>query len=72
MDDYGIGIEDIQRAMEPLYTSKPEQDRSGMGFAFMEAFMDKVEVESIPGEGTIVKMKKTTGDSNQIWNTRSL
>ena len=72
VEDYGIGIEDVQRAMEPLYTSKPEQDRSGMGFAFMEAFMDKVEVESIPGEGTIVKMKKTTGDSNQIWNTRSL
>lgn len=72
VEDYGIGIEDVQRAMEPLYTSKPEQDRSGMGFAFMEAFMDKVEVESIPGEGTIVKMKKTTGDSNQIWNTRTL
>ena len=63
MEDYGIGIEDVQRAMEPLYTSKPEQDRSGMGFAFMEAFMDKVDVESIPGSGTIVKMKITHGYS---------
>ena len=68
----GRGIPDVQKAMEPMFTTRPELDRSGMGFAFMEAFMDKVEVESIPGEGTIVKMKKTTGDSNQIWNTRSL
>ena len=72
ISDEGKGIENISRAMEPLFTTKPELERSGMGFAFMEAFMDKVEVESIPGEGTIVKMKKTTGDSNQIWNTRSL
>ncbi|MGN0404081.1 MAG: anti-sigma F factor [Bariatricus sp.] len=72
VEDHGVGIEDVERAMEPLYTSKPEQDRSGMGFAFMEAFMDQVEVESVPGEGTIVKMKKTTGDSDKIWNTPSL
>ena len=45
----GIGIEDVGMAMEPLYTSKPEQDRSGMGFAFMEAFMDDLEVESEVG-----------------------
>ena len=70
--DEGRGIADVKKAMEPMFTTRPELDRSGMGFAFMEAFMDKVEVESIPGEGTIVKMKKTTGDSNQIWNTRSL
>ena len=44
--------------MEPLYTSKPELDRSGMGFAFMKAFMDKVSVESTPGKGTIVRMRK--------------
>ena len=72
VSDEGRGIPDVQKAMEPMFTTRPELDRSGMGFAFMEAFMDKVEVESIPGEGTIVKMKKTTGDSNQIWNTRSL
>ncbi|MBR1692195.1 MAG: anti-sigma F factor [Lachnospiraceae bacterium] len=56
--DYGVGIADIAKAMEPLYTTKPEQERSGMGFAFMEAFMDELLVESRPGEGTCVKMKK--------------
>ena len=56
--DYGVGIEDIEKAMEPLYTTKPELERSGMGFAFMEAFMDELMVESRPGEGTSVKMKK--------------
>lgn len=56
--DYGKGIEDIEKAMEPLYTTKPDMDRSGMGFSFMEAFMDDLEVESKLGVGTIVKMKK--------------
>lgn len=56
--DTGKGIEDIHKAMEPLYTSKPELERSGMGFAFMEAFMDDLEVDSKLGEGTVVKMKK--------------
>ena len=56
--DQGIGSEDVQKAMEPLYTSKPEKDRSGMGFTFMEAFMDEVWVESAPGQGTAVHMKK--------------
>lgn len=50
--DYGVGIVDIKKAMEPLYTSKPELERSGMGFAFMEAFMDQLFVESVPGKGT--------------------
>ena len=72
VEDYGVGIEDINKAMEPLYTSKPEQDRSGMGFAFMEAFMDELSVESVPGKGTLVKMTKTTGDDNQSWTTHSL
>ena len=44
--------------MEPLFTTRPELDRSGMGFSFMTAFMDQVEVSSEPGKGTIVKMKK--------------
>ena len=52
VQDWGIGIEDIDKAMEPLYTTKPEWERSGMGFAFMEAFMDEVQVESVPGKGT--------------------
>lgn len=58
VQDFGIGIANIEQAREPLYTSKPEMERSGMGFSFMEAFMDRVEVQSKVGEGTIVKMKK--------------
>lgn len=59
VEDYGVGIDDIKKAMEPLYTSKPQLERSGMGFSFMEAFMDEVEVESKKGEGTRVIMRKT-------------
>lgn len=59
--DRGKGIADVAKAMEPLFTTRPELDRSGMGFAFMEAFMDDVQVESRPGEGTTVRMKKTVG-----------
>ena len=56
--DEGVGIADIPKAMEPLYTSRPDLERSGMGFMFMEAFMDEVKVESSPGMGTTVYMKK--------------
>ena len=56
--DSGKGIEDIARAREPLYTEKPELERSGMGFTIMENFMDEVIVESAPGKGTAVKMSK--------------
>ena len=56
-----VGIEDVKKAMEPLFTTKPEKDRSGMGFTFMEAFMDEVTVESRPGYGTTVHMKKIIG-----------
>ena len=63
----GKGIEDVEKAMEPLYTTKPEQDRSGMGFAFMEAFMDQVTVESEPGKGTTVTMKKLIGRQNPVF-----
>ena len=59
--DNGKGIENIDKAMEPLYTTKPELERSGMGFAFMEAFMDDLKVISTPGEGTIVRMQKKMG-----------
>ena len=59
--DKGIGIEDISKAMEPMFTTKPEKDRSGMGFTFIEAFMDEVNVESQVGDGTTVHMKKTIG-----------
>jgi stage II sporulation protein AB (anti-sigma F factor) len=57
--DSGQGIEDIELARQPLFTSKPELERSGMGFTVMETFMDKVEIESYPGKGTIVRMTKT-------------
>ena len=58
ISDDGVGIKDVAKAMEPLYTSKPQLDRSGMGFSFMEAFMDELTVTSEPGHGTTVKMKK--------------
>ncbi|MBO5955876.1 MAG: anti-sigma F factor [Clostridia bacterium] len=56
--DYGVGIEDIGQAMQPLFTSKPEGERSGMGFTVMQTFMDELYVRSEPGEGTVVTMKK--------------
>ena len=59
--DYGKGIEDVPKAKEPFYTTRPELERSGMGFAFMEAFMDDVEVDSAPGQGTTVRMVKQFG-----------
>ncbi len=62
--DYGKGIEDIEKAMEPMFTTKPEKDRAGMGFAFMEAFMDELKVESEPGKGCVVWMKKRIGAEN--------
>ena len=61
VEDKGRGIEDVEKAMEPLYTTRPDMDRSGMGFAFMEAFMDDLDVESEPGKGTLVKMEKKLG-----------
>lgn len=72
VNDEGVGIEDIHKAMEPMYTTKPQLERSGMGFSFMEAFMDKVEVESAPGEGTTVRMEKTIGKGRNLWTTQSL
>jgi len=56
--DQGRGIADIQEAREPLYTSKPELERSGMGFTVMESFMDSIEVESYLGQGTTILMRK--------------
>ena len=57
-----IIIEDVKQAMEPMYTTKPDEERTGMGFSFMEAFMDKIEVSSESGKGTRVIMeKKVTG-----------
>ena len=58
IEDRGKGIEDISMAMQPLYTSKPELERSGMGFTVMESFMDGVEVSSIKNDGTKIVMTK--------------
>lgn len=72
ISDRGKGIANVEKAMEPMFTTKPEDDRSGMGFSFMEAFMDTVEVESKVGEGTSVKMTKTIDKGSRIWTTQSL
>jgi len=60
--DSGRGIADINQAREPLYTSKPEMERSGMGFTVMEEFMDGVEVVSQVGAGTTIKLRKILGE----------
>lgn len=62
--DHGVGIEDVEMAKQPFFTTKPEEERSGMGFSFMETFMDDVEIYSKPGEGTRVTMKKYIGCSD--------
>lgn len=69
--DEGRGIADVEAAMMPMFTTKPEQDRSGMGFSFMEAFMDKLEVQSKPGVGTTVRMEKAIGKGRTAWITQS-
>lgn len=58
ISDSGKGIGDLKEAMEPFFTSKPNLERSGMGFTVMETFMDSLEVESMEGKGTIIKMSK--------------
>lgn len=56
--DKGCGIEDVNKAMEPLYTSAPEEERAGLGFAVMQSFCDKVRVKSAVGKGTTVTLEK--------------
>ena len=63
--DRGKGIPNVEQAMEPFYTTHPEQERSGMGFAVMQTFMDEVEVHSVPGSGTIVILRKRIGTPGQ-------
>ena len=60
--DDGVGIADVEKAMEPLFTTRPQEERAGMGFMFMDAFMDDLRVESEPGAGTTVFMEKTIGE----------
>lgn len=59
--DTGSGIADIEKAREPLFTTRPDLERSGMGFAFMEAFMDEVWIASEAGQGTRITMRKKIG-----------
>lgn len=56
--DRGCGISDVEKAMEPLFTTAPEEERSGLGFSVMESFMDKLKVKSSVGKGTTVVMRK--------------
>jgi stage II sporulation protein AB (anti-sigma F factor) len=70
VSDDGRGIADVEQAMQPLFTSLPDEERSGMGFTVMETFMDRLRVESAPGQGTRVRMTKyigrsAAGESNQ-------
>lgn len=65
ISDTGIGIENVETVREPMFTTKPDLERSGLGFTVMETFMDSVEVSSIPGAGTTVVMTKKLGASLQ-------
>lgn len=68
IEDQGSGIEDIEQAMQPLFTSKPELERSGMGFTIMENFMDDMEISTSVGEGTIVRMSKRIESKKALYN----
>lgn len=68
VEDEGRGIEDLELAKQPLYTSKPELDRSGMGFTIMENFMDEFEVVSEMGSGTKIRMKKRIESKKALYN----
>ncbi|KAB2333745.1 anti-sigma F factor [Bacillus mesophilum] len=66
--DEGLGITDVDEARQPLYTTKPELERSGMGFTIMENFMDEIAVVSHPGEGTEIRLKKHLSNSKMLCN----
>ncbi|MCR8642359.1 anti-sigma F factor [Paenibacillus sp. N1-5-1-14] len=68
IEDFGMGIGDLDEARQPLYTSKPELERSGMGFTIMENFMDKVDVESKIGSGTKITMMKRIASNKALYN----
>jgi len=59
VSDTGRGIDDIEKAVQPFYTTLPNDERSGMGFTIMQTFMDEFSVNSVRGEGTVVYMAKT-------------
>ncbi len=64
ISDFGCGISDVKQAMEPMFSGKPEEERSGMGFTVMQTFMDEISVHSNGNEGTRVKMHKRIGRSH--------
>lgn len=64
VSDKGVGIADLEEALKPFFTSKPDEERSGMGFTIIRTFMDEVKVISEPNRGTIVDMKKVIGTLN--------
>lgn len=68
ISDQSKGIANIQQAMEPFFTTRPEQERSGMGFAVMQTFMDELSVESAPGKGTLIRMKKRIRSRDMLEN----
>ncbi|WP_178022900.1 anti-sigma F factor [uncultured Paenibacillus sp.] len=68
IEDQGRGIEDVELAKQPLYTSKPELERSGMGFTIMENFMDEFDVTSEIGGGTRIRMKKRIVSKKALYN----
>lgn len=63
--DKGCGIPDVQKAMEPLYTTAPDEDRAGLGFAIMQTFTDSLQVRSAPGKGTVLTMRRRLGKDEE-------
>nr|WP_146808791.1 MULTISPECIES: anti-sigma F factor [Aneurinibacillus] len=68
VEDYGIGIANLEEARQPLFTTKPELERSGMGFTIMENFMDKMEVETEIGRGTRIRLVKKLAKNEALCN----
>lgn len=66
--DEGLGISDVEEARQPLFTTKPELERSGMGFTIMENFMDEIEIQSTVGKGTVVRLRKHLAKSKMLCN----
>ncbi|MBN6188489.1 anti-sigma F factor [Aneurinibacillus sp. BA2021] len=68
VEDHGIGIADLEEARQPLFTTKPELERSGMGFTIMENFMDTMEVETEIGQGTRIRLVKKLAKNEALCN----
>jgi stage II sporulation protein AB (anti-sigma F factor) len=66
--DEGLGILNVDEARQPLFTTKPELERSGMGFTIMENFMDEIEIQSQPGKGTEIRLRKHLSNSKMLCN----